>query len=208
MMMRDRSLQKKSMLALFTALLLVGCGASSPPVEFYTLNSISNTTPQENSANLEQDMAIGVGPVNIPKVLDRPQIVTRTGPNKLKMDEFHRWAGPLKEDFSRVLAENLSTLLATDRVAVYPWEIDFKPRYRIALNIRYFEGQLDEEVVLDVVWRVSGQESQKVLTAKTSLIKEPVSASDYDALVAAKSQAVAKLSREIADEIRKFESGG
>jgi uncharacterized lipoprotein YmbA len=107
-----------------------------------------------------------------------------------------------------VLAENISLLLATDRVVVYPWEIDFKPHYRIALDIRYFEGQMGENVLLDVVWRVSGQEGQKAQTVKTSLIKEPVAAADYEALVAAKSQAIAQLSRQIAQEIRKLQSGG
>jgi uncharacterized lipoprotein YmbA len=139
---------------------------------------------------------------------DRPQIVTRSGPNKLNIDEFHRWAGPLDARFARVLAENIALLLATDRVAVYPWEIDFKPHYRIALDIRYFEGQLGENVLLDVVWRVSGQDSQMIQAVKTSVIKEPVSAPDYDALVAAKSEAIAQLSRDITQEIRKLQAGG
>ena len=126
-MMHDRFLQKTSMLVLFTAFLLTGCGSSPPPVEFYTLNSISAMTPQVNPAAPDQNITIGIGPIEIPEILDRPQIVTRTGPNKLKVDEFNRWAGPLKAGFGQVLAENISLLLATDRVAVYPWEIDFKP---------------------------------------------------------------------------------
>jgi uncharacterized lipoprotein YmbA len=207
-MMRDRFLQKTSMLVLFTALLLAGCGSSPPPIEFYTLNSISGIKQQVSPAAPDQNIAIGIGPIEIPKILDRPQIVTRTGPNKLKVDEFNRWAGPLKSGFAQVLAENISLLLATNQVAVYPWEIDFKPYYRIAMDIRYFEGQMGENVLLDVVWRVSGQESQKIQTVKTSVIKEPLSAPDYESLVAAKSQAIAQLSREIARELRKLRSGG
>lgn len=207
-MMRTRVFQKTSLLVLLIAVLLAGCGGSPPPVEFYTLNSLSGTTQRTNPADVYQNIAIGIGPVEIPEILDRPQIVTRTGPNKLKVDEFHRWAGPLGAGFAQVLAENISFLLATDRVAVYPWEVDFKPHYRIALDIRYFEGQLGENVVLDVVWRVSDQESQKVQAVKTSVIKEPLSAADYETLVAAKSQAIAQLSREIAQEIQKLQSGG
>jgi uncharacterized lipoprotein YmbA len=192
------------MLVLFTAFLLTGCGSSPPPVEFYTLNSISAMTPQVNPAVPDQNIAIGIGPIEIPEILDRPQIVTRTGPNKLKVDEFNRWAGPLKSGFAQVLAENISLLLATDQVAVYPWEIDFKPHYRIALDIRYFEGQMGENVLLDVVWRVSGQEDQKIQIVKTSMIKETLSTSDYETLVAAKSQTIAQLSREIAQEIQRL----
>ena len=192
---------------MFAAILLSGCGSSGPPVQFYTLNSLSGLGPQANTPDPEQNIAIGIGPVQIPQILDRPQIVTRTGPNKIKVDEFHRWAGPLRDGFARILAENISHLLATDRVAVFPWDVDFDPQYRIVLNIRYFEGQPGENVLLDVVWRVTGRESQKVRVAKTSVIKEPLSAQGYDALVAAKSQAIARLSREIAQEIQNLQSG-
>jgi uncharacterized lipoprotein YmbA len=205
-MMRARFFQKTSHLILTTAVLLVGCGSSPPPVEFYTLNSLGGMTQQASPADANQNIGIGIGPVEIPKMLDRPQIVTRTGPNKLRVDEFHRWAGPLKEGFARVLAENIGILLATDRVAIYPWEIDFKPNYRIALDIRYFEGQLGENVILEAVWRVSGQKGQEIRIVKTSVIKETLSSPDYEALVAAKSQAIAQLSREIVKEIQRLQA--
>ena len=207
-MMRDRFLQQSSMLILFAAVLLSGCGSGPPPIEFYTLNSLSGMAPQANAPDPDQNIAIGVGPVQIPQILDRPQIVTRTGPNKIKVDEFHRWAGPLRDGFARILAENISVLLATDRVAVYPWDVDFDPQYRIAVNIRYFEGQLGENVLLDAVWRVSGLGGQEARVVKTSVIKEPLSAGGYDALIAAKSRAIARLSREIAREIQNLQAGG
>jgi uncharacterized lipoprotein YmbA len=207
-MKRIGFLKTVTLVVLFTMLLLTGCGSSSQRVEFYTLNPLTGMSAEANSPATDQKLSIGVGPVEIPEILDRPQIVTRSGPNKLNIDEFHRWAGPLDARFARVLAENIALLLATDRVAVYPWEIDFKPHYRIALDIRYFEGQLGENVLLDVVWRVSGQDSQMIQAVKTSVIKEPVSAPDYDALVAAKSEAITHLSRQIAQEIRKLQSGG
>ena len=206
--MRDRFFQIISLLVLFIAVLLAGCGGSPTPLEFYTLNSLSGMSQNAIPANAAQNIAIGIGPVKIPKILDRPQIVTRTGPNTIKVDEFHRWAGPLGTEIAQVLAENISLLLATDQVAVYPWDVDFKPDYRIALDIRYFEGQLGENVFLDVVWRVSGRESQEILATKASVINEPLSVPDYETLVAAKSQALAQLSREIAQEIRKLQAGG
>ena len=207
-MMPKRFFQKTPLLVLFIAVLLAGCGGSPTPIEFYTLNSLSSTMQKTNPADSAQNIAIGIGPVVIPKILDRPQIVTRTGQNTLKVDEFHRWAGPLKSEFAKVLAENISLLLATDQVAVYPWEAGFKPHYRIALDIRYFEGRLGENAFLDTVWRVSGPQSQKIQTVKTSVIEEPLPAANYEALVAAESQAIAQLSREIAQEIRRLQAGG
>ena len=61
---------------------------------------------------------VAVGPVAIPDYLDRPQILTRSGPSELQLAEFERWAGSLEKDVSRVLAENLSTLLEKDHVIV------------------------------------------------------------------------------------------
>jgi uncharacterized lipoprotein YmbA len=207
-MMCNRFFQNAALLVLFIAVFMAGCGGSPTPIEFYTLNSLSGTMQKANSTDTMQNIAIGIGPVVIPKILDRPQIVTRTGPNTLKVDEFHRWAGPLQAEFAKVLAENISLLLGTDQVAVYPWGAGFKPHYRIALDIRYFEGQLGKNAFLDAVWRVSGPQSQKNQTVKTSVIEEPLPATDYKALVAAQSQAVAQLSREISQEIQRLQAGG
>ncbi len=201
-MMRLSFFRKSSAMVLFIAVLLAGCRSSAPQIEFYTLNSLSPETEKANPTDAALNIAVGVGPVEIPQALDRPQIVTRTGPNKITLDEFHRWASPLREDFARVLAENIAFLLAIDRVAVYPWEVDFAPDYRIALDINYFEGQWGKNVLLDVVWRITDQAGQKTLAVKKSVITEPLSVVDYEALVAAQSQAITRLSREIVQEIR------
>jgi uncharacterized lipoprotein YmbA len=205
-MMRMRFFRKPSATILFVAVLLVGCRSSAPQVEFYTLNSLSPAREKANPTDAAQNIAVGVGPVQIPQALDRPQIVTRTGPNKIMLDEFHRWASPLQQDFARVLAENIAFLLAIDRVAVYPWEVDFAPDYRIALDINYFEGQWGKNVLLDVAWRITDQAGQKTLAVKKSVITEPLSTADYEALVAAQSQAIARLSREIVQEIRHLQT--
>jgi uncharacterized lipoprotein YmbA len=86
---------------------------------------------QGNTTKGHQKLSIGVGPVEIPKILDRPQIVIRSGPNKVNVHEYHRWAASLDIIFSRVLTENLSLLLDTDQAALYPWQTDFKPHYRV-----------------------------------------------------------------------------
>ena len=205
-MTRINFFRKWSAIVLFIAVLLAGCRSSAPPVQFYTLSSLSTATENANPTDVAPNIAVGVGPVEIPKVLDRPQIVTRTGPNKITLDEFHRWAGPLQADFARVLAENISLLLGIDQVAVYPWEVGFEPNYRIALDIRSFEGQWGKDVRLDVIWRVADQTGQKTLAVKKSLITEPLPAANYETLVAAQSQAIAQLSREIVQEIRNLQS--
>ena len=51
----------------------------------------------------------------------------RVAQNRFDLSENDRWAEPLDENLTRVLAKNLSVLLRTDRIVVYPWPIDKKP---------------------------------------------------------------------------------
>ena len=203
-MMRIKFLKTVTLAVTFTTLLLTGC-SSSPRVEFYTLNPLTGMQVKANPPVTDQKLSIGVGPVEIPEILDRPQIVTRSGPNKLNIDEFHRWAGRLDESFARVLAENISLLLGADQIVVYPWQADFKPHYRIALDVRYFEGQWDEGVLLDVIWTLT---SQKTQTTRKSVFKESLPATTFEALVAAQSRAIAQFSREIVEHIRNLQING
>ena len=101
---------------LFLVFLLGGC-SSTPPVAYYTLNTLPETQQEIPAAVMDDTIAIGVGPVDLPKFLDRPQIVTRKSQNQIEVSEFNRWAGSFPGDFARVLAKNISILLPTDQVA-------------------------------------------------------------------------------------------
>lgn len=188
---------------LLTVFLVAAC-STTPPVAYYTLNTLPEMQQEIPAAVMGDTIAIGVGPVEFPKFLDRPQIVTRKSQNQIEVSEFHRWAGSLPGDFSRVLAKNISILLPTDRVAVYPWGEQFSPTYRIKLDVEQFDGRLGERVVLDVTWKVTDQEGTNQLLVRKSLIEEPVSDKNYEALVVAESNALATLSRTIVEEIRKL----
>jgi uncharacterized lipoprotein YmbA len=188
---------------LFVVFLLVAC-SSTPTTQFYKLNSLPSGQQENPAAILGDDIAIGVGPVELPEFLDRPQIVTRKSQNRLEISEFHRWATSFPRDFSRVLAKNISTLLPTNRVEIYPWADNFSPIYQIKLEVEQFDGRLGEQVFLRVIWSVVGEEGVNELMVRKTLIEEPVLTNDYEGLVAAKSNALATLSREIAEEIRRL----
>ena len=182
---------------------LAAC-STTPPVAYYTLNTLPEMQQEIPAAVMDDTLAIGVGPVEFPKFLDRPQIVTRKSQNQIEVSEFHRWAGSFPGDFSRVLAKNISILLPSDRVAVYPWGEQFSPTYRVKLDVEQFDGQLGERVVLEVTWMVMDQEGTNKLLVRRSLIEEPVPDNNYEALVVAESNALVTLSRTIVEEIRKL----
>ncbi len=189
-------------------ILLAGC-STTPAVKYYTLNPCPGMQPDISQAVSGDTLAIGVGPVEFPSYLDRPQIVTRISQNRVYVSEFHRWAGSLQEDFLRVLTKNISMLLPADRVAAHPWKKQFSPTYRIKLNVEQFDGRLGKDVILGVTWSVAKQKDEKnPVVKKNSLIKEAVSTEDYEAIVAAKSRAIAVLSQEIVSVINTMSKQG
>jgi uncharacterized lipoprotein YmbA len=188
---------------IFMALVfLAGCRSATSPVEFYTLSPLTAVAEADKVAGSADSIAIGVGPVQIPKIIDRPQIVTRIGPNKINVDEFHRWAGSVYEDFLRVVTMNLSTLLQSSLVMAFPWEDFFDPDYRIYMEVHQFDGRLGQYAQLDVTWTITGRGDREILLVRKSLIREPARGEDFDSLVAAKSRILATLSRQIAPEIQ------
>lgn len=193
-------------LRIITALFLIsltlwaGCAVSEPS-RFYTLTPIQDSEIGTRAEKYERKIAIGVGPVRFPDYLDRKQIVTRSGRNEIKISEFDRWAGQLKDNTISILCENLSALLSTNLVFAYPWPGSTKPDYVVEVEIMQFDGDLGGKVVLVSRWIVRGGRDKKVLYMKKSRYVEPVEAQGYPAMVAAESRALANLSRDIGSMI-------
>ena len=189
-------------LILLMVVAVFGCKGSTPPVTFYTLTPISAIQDTGNDQTILKDALIGIGPLKFPKILDRPQIITRPAPGRLNLAEFQRWGGFLRDDFLSVMAENMTTLLGTDQVVIYPWPGGLNPKYRIEFDVHQFDGKLGDSVVLRVSWILKTPDQTDNTHLKRSTIVQPVSGDDYDALVAAKSMALEKLSRIILDEMK------
>lgn len=179
---------------------MAGCTGTTPPAKFYSLSPIDDADAAPPTA-LSDPIAIGIGPIKFPDELERAPIVTRSGRNRLEINEFHRWGGSLRMNFTRVMEENLARLMKTDKVMARPWERYFDPDVRIALDIRQFDGHLGEFASLNVTWMIVGPEGDKPLLVRRTIIQETVTDESYDALVDAQSRAVAKLCHEIAQAL-------
>lgn len=189
-------------LGLFAAI-LGGC-ASSSPSRFYQLSALSVQTVSTRDVPREGSIVVSVGPLRIPDYLDRPQIVTRSGKNELKLAEFDRWAGSIESDIIRVLVEDISAQLPSDRFFVVRWlpllESQVASSYKVEIMVNRFEGTLGGEVSLHAQWALFGKEKQLPLMKQLN-ISEPVKGSSYEALVDAMSRALERLSREIAERV-------
>jgi uncharacterized lipoprotein YmbA len=90
------------------------------------------------SAGIPRNLSVGVGPVDLPAYLRRPQIVTRESENELSTSAAHRWAEDLQTNISRVIAGNLSLLIPTNRVSTFPWLDARELDYRVSVRIEQF----------------------------------------------------------------------
>ncbi len=182
-------------------LVILGGCAHTDPARFYILHSLSSSKTDKQVIATEYDVPIVIGPIELREYLDRPQIVTRLSSNELKIAEFDQWAESLKNNISRVLAENISILLSTEDVFVYPWKRSELIEYQVIMEVIRFDGTLGGNVVLDTHWAILAGDEGKMLLIKKSSYSRPTGGEDYQALVAAKSQTLADFSRDIAQAI-------
>jgi uncharacterized lipoprotein YmbA len=183
-------------LFLITCVAAAAAGCASSPSRFYTLNSTA--TGGDSPA---ASVSVAVGPVSIPALVDRPQFMVQVATNRVEVDEFNRWAEPLNDNIARVIAGDLAALLGTPEVATAPLA-NFNPAYRVSIDIQRFESVRGKSVLVDAVWAVHRTAAGGTTCSGRTIASEPVSGDSFDALAAAHSRALAKVSADIAAVIR------
>jgi uncharacterized lipoprotein YmbA len=192
-------------LSLATAMLLTtGCFGTSKPSMFYLLGPLPESTQAPSEIGRAGMVSLVIGPVSLPAYLDRPNIVARTDKNELAVAEFSRWAEPLKDNFFRILIENLSMLLDTVNISVYPQRISQAYDYQIVIDVTRFDTDAAGGAELTAFWFVTGENDGKILLRKRSVLHVDAAGRDQNARVAALNRLLSDFSRDIADEIGKL----
>jgi uncharacterized lipoprotein YmbA len=145
--------------------------------------------------------------VSVPATVDRPQIVVRLAPNQVAIDEFHRWASPLQDAISRVVAENLTAMLGTPNVTVFSQPTAAGAQFRVLIDVLRFESAPGEAATLDAVWTVRNTKDGTTRSGRT-MASEPVPDREYTTLAAAHSRALDRLSADIAVAIKALAAAG
>jgi uncharacterized protein len=171
-----------------------GCGVSAP-ARFYTLDP----TASPNGAPLAHASVI-VGPVTIPAAVDQPQFVVQVAPNRVDVDESNRWVAPLNDSIARAIAGDLAVTLDTPVVATAPLQ-NFNPDYRVAIDVQRFESVRGQTALVEAVWTVRETAGGETRSGRT-LARETVQGDGFDALAAAHSRALGRVSDDIAGAIR------
>jgi len=135
---------------------LSGCG-SSPPTRFYILNAVAPaaaapTAAPPNAAPAAAPIPVRVELPSIAPEIDRAELVTRSGPNRVRVAGSERWAAPLPGQIRRVLSDDLAARLPPGLVADPEEQATTEPRRLLTIAIEEFYGDDTCAVSLRASW--------------------------------------------------------
>ena len=188
---------------LLASAIIASCSPLAPlpnHTKFFMLSPISEDRDTRTARSLDQQVSIGVGPIDFPDYLKRHEVVTRTAETRIDVSEENRWAGPLDKNFTRVLSENLGILLDTHRVQSYPWSRGAGVEYQVVVEVERFDTSSDKQAKLKARWSIMDGPTGKELYATETTATTPVGTGEEGPSTALSSN-VAVLSREIASQL-------
>lgn len=181
------------------AVLPAGCG-SSPNSNFYTLGA--EMAPP--AGDVRTNYVVAIGAVSLPEMVDRPQFVVRTGANQVAINEFERWAGSLRTEIGRAVANNLMQQIPGTNVYAYPSGASLTPDCRVTLEVQRFDSTPNEAAQIEVLWTV--QPAKGAARSGRTVAREATAGATYADLVAAHNRALARVSSEIAAAIKSVQT--
>jgi uncharacterized lipoprotein YmbA len=183
-----------------TGALLSACIASSP-TQFYVLEPLSEPSPPSGVSSTQR--SIGIGPISIPALLERKQIITRLPDNSVTIAEFHQWAAPLKDSVTQVISQNLSALQVGDQIRAYPWTAYGAVDYRIIIDLIRFDTRPEKTVTLEATWVIMNEKTHTMINHGHTKIEHPLTDPSYPSAVKALSKALSEFSVELSLALEK-----
>jgi uncharacterized protein len=184
-------------------LLLAACTVA-PSVQFYVLESLSQTAPSTIASTKQR--TIGIGPVAVPALLERKQIITRHASNGVQIAEFQQWASPLQDNLLQALTRNLSTLQSGNIVRAYPWSVHGTVDLQIVVDIIRFDTTPGESANMEANWTIKNENTHEILKTGHSVINHSLSDSSYPGTVRALSKLLGEFSQELSLALAKMEA--
>lgn len=179
--------------------LLTGCiGGSTPPSQFYLLEPLNEGG--SGTLNISAKPLIALGPVRVPRYVDRPQIVSASAKNAYQVSELNRWAESLDDNIGRVLTQNLSSLASVDTVLVNASNRARQAQLRVSVNILEFHVNPQGQAVLTAQWQIF--RGEELHLNRQASYQSPASTTDYHVMVASLNDCLNRMSRELAASLR------
>jgi len=192
----------RGVVALLAVGALAGCVSlkRTPEARFFALRPVAALPARPTPTDPGRDI-VGVLPVSLPGLLERPQLVAWSGPGEVRIDEFLRWAEPLDASIQRVLGDDLETLLPSQRVVRAPWARSTPVRCRVRVALVRFGPQPGGEVSLVGRFVLLSAQSERALLSRDVELRRDAGEADMGRAVEAMSALLADLAAQIADAI-------
>jgi uncharacterized lipoprotein YmbA len=196
-------------MAMWVLVAALGACTQTQPTRFYTLSSVSGeqaapaapAAPAATGATGADAPKVVVGPVTLPKYLDRPQLVTRPSAYVVDVAEFNRWAEPLEDLVPRVIAQNIAAMTGSEQVFLSSRQRLSDVPYRVEITFYRFDIDADDQAMLIALWEVIDRERDRVVVTRKSTIAAQPASAPYEGVAEAMSETLAILSRQIADAL-------
>ena len=176
----------------------VQLGSDPQPMRYYLLQPNAAAQP----VTTPQAVTISLQPIRMPAYLDRPQLTSRNQHRQVIIAPLDRWAEPLQDNFSRVLAENLSRHLVNATVSSERWPTASDAAHSVTMTINSFDGILGEQSRVDIRWQISSADASKPAQHGHFTQTTPIGNS-YMELVTALNNALDQFARQLAQSVSK-----
>lgn len=177
---------------------IFGCRSVTPMVSHYVLNSLAVGERLSGSLDEPHSRIVAIGPIQLPNVVNRIQMVMLNGSNELEISEFHRWADYPDRLVQQVLEDNLQALLPRFRVVSHPLPAALEPDVTVSVRFGELIGTADAKMRLRAFWTVRNEGEPATERSRRTNISDPISGTGFKALAAAHSRVLEMLCREMA----------
>jgi uncharacterized protein len=187
--MSNTSPSRRQFVFVGIAALLGACGTSPPSRRFLL-------APRPAATVLPFNGRIMIAAVGVAKYLDQPQIVRHSSGVELALAEFELWGEGMTDMVARVLAEDLAVGLAGGEVFVGDGAATVPADASVELYVDRFDPDPDGTLVLNARWTIRRRSGAARLGSER--IAQPLASATTADLVAAMSDALAKLADHLA----------
>ena len=147
--------QRVASLVLFG--LLSACSATNDTTRFYTLKpAIIKTSIDNDEKHIH---SLSIESLKIPRLINRPQIISRIGKNEIKRAEYHQWGGSIEEEIEHLILDTLNNNLTGSNLYLLPSESRVQPEYNLHLAINRLDGELGTEAHIEMTWLLETDQS-------------------------------------------------
>jgi uncharacterized lipoprotein YmbA len=147
---------------------------------------------------------IGLGPLSLPTLVDRKQMVTRDENNAIQMAEFHQWAAPLNDNVLSVLRKNVAALQPNAIVRAYPWSVYGEMDYRVIIDISRFDSQLGKSANFEANWAIMEEKNHVIISNGQINIQQPLHDTNYASVVQAQNKLLSEFSQQLSAALQQL----